>query len=497
MDLHKTSLLPVLSCRKLKIIEMKTYLKIILYTLSLTVFSCNKWLDVQPRSQVRDNDLFSTESGFKEALAGVYSSLTYEPLYGREMTFGLMGVLAYEWDFQSNVYDADKTYQYEKSLASLNRIDAIWNGLYNTISNDNKLLEEIDARRGIFQGDNFQIIKGEALALRAFVHFDLLRVYGASFEEDPDKFAIPYNVKSDKTIAPQLRVKEVLDRVIADLEEAALLLKADPLLTGRTVTSLDDNGYLLNRQVHLNYYAVKGLLARVYLYKKDYAKAFENASEIIQANKFSWISQSNLVNKDLADLTFSTEHLFALNVVRLKTIYENSFTSTGGSNVFYISKDSYLDYFDNQSDDFRYLYLFTANSEGNYNLNKYNQLTSVNWPSAYRNKIPMIKLPEMYFIAAEAIKQNNVSEAANLINTVRLHRGLPAAVINASNIDQVLLQEFRKEFIGEGQLFFYHKRLNNRSIPKATGLDLPALKGYKLPIPVSEFSNSSGRVDNR
>ncbi|WP_443937767.1 RagB/SusD family nutrient uptake outer membrane protein [Pedobacter sp. MW01-1-1] len=476
---------------------MKIYFRLILIALPFMLFSCNKWLDVEPKSQVRDSDLFSSESGFKEALSGVYSSLTYEPLYGREMTFGLMGVLGYEWDYQAPAYDPDKIYEYQTSQTSLNRIDAIWNGLYNSVTNDNKLLEEIDAQKSIFTGDNYAIIKGEALALRAFIHFDLLRTFGASYEENPQKIAIPYYTKSSKEIAPQLTVTQVIDLALADLNEAANLLKSDPILTGKPISLADDNGYLMNRQVHLNYFAVKGLLARIYLYKKEYAKALENATEVINSTKFPWVLQANLVNKDVADLTFSTEHLFALNVVRLKTIYENSFTTTGASSIFYMTQATRAEYYENDAVDFRYLYLYTISSSGNYFLNKYNQLESTAWPVAYRNKMPMIKLTEMYFIAAEAQKLSNITAAANMINQVRLHRGLTATTINTTNFDAVLVQEFRKEFIGEGQLFFFHKRKNNATIPRSSGLNLIALKGYKLPIPLSEFSNSQGRVDNR
>lgn len=475
---------------------MKRYLNLVLIALSIALFSCNKWLDVEPKSQVRDSDLFSTESGFKEALSGVYSSLTYEPLYGREMTFGLMDVLAYEWDSQPSSYDADKIYNYPGNQVSLARIDAIWNGLYNSVVNDNKLLEEIDAKKSVFSGDNYNIIKGEALALRGFIHFDLLRAFGASYEENPQKIAIPYYKKTGSEIAPQLSVTAVLDLAIADLNEAAELLKVDPLITGRTVTTLDDSGYLLNRQLHLNYYAVKGLLARIYLYKKDYLKALENANVVISANKFAWIQAAALNDKTQADLTFSTEHLFALNMVRLKTIFDNSFTATGNS-VFSLTPATKIEYYQSASEDYRYLRWFDMTATGFHFFNKYNQLENANWPQAYRNKMPLIKLPEMYFIAAEAQKSTNITVAAELINEVRLHRGLTSTTINAANFDAVLLQEFRKEFLGEGQLFFYHKRKNNAAIPRAAGLDLITLKGYKLPIPVSEFSNAPGRVDNR
>lgn len=477
---------------------MKTYLKVILTALPLMLLSCNKWLDIEPKSQVRDSDLFSTESGFKEALAGVYSALTYEPLYGREMTFGLIGVLGYEWDSQASLYDADKAYAYETNQSSLNRIEDIWNGVYNAINNNNKLLAEIEGKKSIFTGDNYAIIKGEALALRAFMHFDLLRIFGASYQENPQKIAIPYYKISSKEIAPQLTVEQVIDLAIADLNMAAELLKVDPILTGKIVSSTDDSGYLINRQVHLNYYAVKGLLARIYLYRKDQVKALENANVVINSTKFPWILSENLTNKTRNDLTYSTEHLFALNVVRLSTIYTNSFTATGGTNSFSILPATRNDYYDTNAADYRYLYWFSEpNATGNYYLTKYNQLTEATWPIAYRNKMPMLKLAEMYFIAAEALKATDIVAAAAMINQVRTHRGITAATIDASNFDATLLQEFRKEFIGEGQLFFFHKRKNNAIVPRSGGLNIIALKGYKLPIPVSEFTNSPGRIDNR
>ncbi|MBV7533449.1 RagB/SusD family nutrient uptake outer membrane protein [Chitinophaga sp. sic0106] len=475
---------------------MKKKILIASLLLSCGLMSCSKWLDVKPDSQVKDTELFSTETGFKEALSGVYSALTYEPLYGRELTFGLMGVLGYEWDYQNSSYQADKEYVYKTSSTSLDRIDAIWNGVYNAIANDNKILENIDDRKSVFGGENYAIIKGEALALRAFLHFDLLRTFGASMAENPDKLTIPYVTSSSKQIFPQLSVTQVLDKVLGDLTAAEALLAADPIKTGKVVTVADDNGYLVNRQVHLNYYAVKGMLARVYLYKQDLNNALANAEAVIAATKFPWVTPAALSNRATADLTFSTEHLFALNNVRLNIISQNSFTATG-SNVFYISSASLQDYYNSAAEDYRYLYWFKVNDLGDYYLNKYTQLTDNNWPIAYRNKMPLLRISEMYFIAAECLQKTNYDKAVTYINAVRQGRGLKASPIIAADFDAVLTQEYRKEFIGEGQLFFYHKRKNNAAIPKASGLNLIALKGYKLPLPVAEFENGVNRVDNQ
>lgn len=48
------------------------------------------WLDVRPKLKIESKDLFESESGFKEALAGVYSNMTSQQLYGRDLTFGII-----------------------------------------------------------------------------------------------------------------------------------------------------------------------------------------------------------------------------------------------------------------------------------------------------------------------------------------------------------------------------------------------------------------------
>jgi hypothetical protein len=409
----------------------------------------------------------------------------------------MLGVLGIEWGGSSAVYDGEKLYDYTPS-PTVTRIDAAWAQLYFAIANANKLLAEIDKRQNLFSADNYKVIKGEALALRAYIHFDLLRLFGASFAENPGKLSIPYVTVYGDQVFPQLTVTAFTDKVLEDLTNAQALLKeSDPLYTGRVITTIDDNGYLLNRQVHLNYFAVRGLLARVYLYKGTYDKALECAGEVISSNKFPWVKQDNIVNASNADLSFSTEHLFALNITNLGTIAQNNLTlEQSGSGTFFFSRDLlYATYFDNNTADYRLLYQF---SEGNssFYLRKYNQLTTTGWPETYKNKLPLLRLSEMYFIAAECLARTNITAAADMLNAVRTHRGLAATPVDASNFETIMAAEFRREFIGEGQLFFYYKRLNKANIPRGSDFNMIQLKAYKLPMPRSEYENAS-RTDNR
>src|SRR5690606_31410654 len=56
--------------------------------------SCNKWLDVQPETEVDRDILFSSAEGYEEALLGIYSRGTIDDLYGKELTIGTPEVLA-------------------------------------------------------------------------------------------------------------------------------------------------------------------------------------------------------------------------------------------------------------------------------------------------------------------------------------------------------------------------------------------------------------------
>ncbi|MDR2130819.1 MAG: RagB/SusD family nutrient uptake outer membrane protein [Odoribacteraceae bacterium] len=459
--------------------------------LLLAFSSCSRWLDVEPRSQIKDKELFSTEAGFKEALAGVYALLTTEALYVKEMRFGMMGVLAREWDQQNTSYEDEKTYNYEGTNPT-NRIESIWQGMYTAIANTNVILEVIDRDKKLFTGPNHAIIKGEALALRAFIHFDLLRCFGASYEAGESRPSIPYVTRYTHLQSPQLTVKEVVDRVLVDLDSAAIYLQADPLYTRKEVTEQDDNGYLINRQLHLNYYAVKGLMARVYLYKKAYREAAACAREVILSGLFPWVTQQDLING--VDYTGASEQLWGLDVNNLTAVAEACFSTTAGNNVFSLKQASLLSYYENSTDDYRYLYLYTsgtgANASSRYPA-KYN-------PSSiddiyYANKMVMIKIAEMYYILAEA-QYHETEEYLSALNAVRVARGV-SELTSVTDFTATLTTEIRKEFIGEGQLFFFYKRKNMENILNSD-INPVEVKGYIFPIPQSEHE-ATERENNR
>ena len=67
----------------------------------------------------------------------------------------------------------------------------------------------------------------------------------------------------------------------------------------------------------------------------------------------------------------------------------------------------------------------------------------------------------MYYIAAEC--EPDLAKATQYLETVRQHRGMSAYPLTVDSKDELqkeIEKEYGKEFIAEGQLFYYHKRLN-------------------------------------
>ena len=65
--------------------DMRKCIYIILTVLAFTLYGCSDWLDVKPSDRVSEENAFSTLSGFKKALNGVYVELNQNELYGRSL----------------------------------------------------------------------------------------------------------------------------------------------------------------------------------------------------------------------------------------------------------------------------------------------------------------------------------------------------------------------------------------------------------------------------
>ena len=451
--------------------------------------SCEDWLSVSPKSEVKYDDLFSDKYGFKDQLTGVYTSLCTDDLYGANLTYGMMDALGqqYVWTQETGKYYHFNRFNYD-NITSVSVIENVWNKMYNTIANVNILLKGIEDHPGILLDDEEKIYKGEALALRALLHLDLLRIFGESYATGANQPSIPYVKSISKDVTPLSTVSEAIDQVIADLNEAAELLNNDPIKG-----EVENTTFLGNRGFHLNYYGVRALLARAYLFKDDKPNAYKNALEVINSNKFPWVARANVTTptRETRDGVFVTEGIFTLNNTKLDELtgrYLREGQSEDKTNLLVIKPSVLTDIFETDKFggfDWRYTYYFEVQRENYYGSSKLWQYRTM--PAEYKNRQPLISISEMYLIASESAPTKD--EALNYFNTLRQHRGFDAGFDLMSDVTDEVLQieigkEYRKEFVGEGQWFFYCKRTDIETIPNTI---VPFGKNYYvLPIPDQE-----------
>lgn len=482
-------------------------MKKILYTMILAcstmMVSCDSWLEVKPYDKISEGELQKSEEGYQKMLNGIYIDLNSDALYGQSLSVEMIEVMggAYAIGTDNSVWGNYKdlsNYQYGTEYWR-NRLDQTWNKAYALILNCNKILENIDQNQGLFTGGNYYAVKGEALALRAMLHFDMLRLFGPVYAKDSDKKAIPYYNKQTNSPEPILTAKEVAEKVVADLEEARILLANDPVKTEGTLMSGSQDGtsnFMRYRALRLNYYAVEALLARVNLYMGNKTEAFKYATDVIKTADqgiFPFVDKSLVIGSPAApDRIFSSEVLFALTNTSRSKIHKNFYDPSRLPNYVFRMDDNLMSNIvyggaattGGYQDDYRYRANWIATGSNRY-FYKYSDMVANG--SIQNTMIPMIRLGEMFLIAAES-QSDNLANGVQYINALRRNRG----VANLQTLTPDLLKyEYIRELYGEGQLFYLYKRLNSDIITSSNANKNPKASDliFVVPLPDSETEN--------
>ena len=482
-------------------------MKKILYTMILAcctlLTSCDDWLEVKPYDKISEGELLKSEEGYQKMLNGIYIDLNSEALYGKTLTVEMIEVMggAYTIGTDNSVWGNYKdlsSYKYATEYWR-GRLDQTWNKAYALILNCNKILETIDENQHLFTGGSYYVVKGEALALRAMLHFDMLRLFGPVYSKDSDKKAIPYYTKQTNTPEPILTAEEVAGQVAADLEDARTLLANDPVKTEGTLMSGAQDGtsnFMRYRALRLNYYAVEALLARVCLYMGDKKDAFKYASDVIKTADngiFPFVDKSLVTGSPAdPDRIFSSEVLFALTNTSRGTIHKNFYDPSRLPNYVFYMDNSLMSNIvfggatttGGYQDDYRYRANWIATGSNRY-FYKYSDMVANG--SIQNTMIPMLRLGEMFLIAPES-QSTDLAKGVQYVNALRRNRG----VANLQTLTPDLLKyEYIRELYGEGQLFYLYKRLNSDVITSANSNKNPKASDliFVVPLPDSETEN--------
>lgn len=462
---------------------------------AMTLTSCDDWLDVKPKTNVEEEELFKNEQGFKEALTGVYIKMSTTSLYGREMTYGFLDQLAQRYNLNGENTSADynkETWYTYPSVRTQNYYETFWSGDYNLIANLNNLLTNIDAHGDVIVTDGYRdIIKGEALGLRSFLYFDLLRMFGPIYKDNPTSPSIPYRTQFNREVSKLLPANAVADSIIKNLHEAETLLENDPMNISFPTYGSDASidpflNYRFNR---MNKYAVKAELARAYLWKGDKVNAAKYAQEVIDAKKPDGGKRFALITDNTQDKIGSTELLFSLSMDsetfgdRIKSEFQlanwNYYVIMDGSilkQIFDVTVDGQNDMRMKEGAG------FNVSTNGCYTL-KYSQTNL--FSAVLENNMPLIRLPEMYYILAECT--DDMAESANLLSIVRGARGVEELKPFKTEEEKLknIEKEYRKEFYAEGQLWFFYKRNGYKTFQFCPLSNMTEAR-YRFPLPDDE-----------
>ncbi len=479
--------------------------KIIYSVLMLSVFlwsSCNDWLDVSPREQVKSEEIYQTESGYKMVLNGVYIDVVDAGLYGKNTTMYFPELLARNFTIPSTAGTEKSIGTYDFTYSSVETlISNIYKNYYNAIAQINDLLENLDKPGCKFNYNNDKLLRGEALGMRAFLHFDVLRFFGPvpATANDGDE-GVPYvtSVTNETSQLKSKTYKEDIDLILADLNKAEELLgqydpaahhSIDSLRSSQNIgkTNMPKDDWQMHRTNRFNYYAVLATKARLYHWTGNKEKAVEYAGKVLDAKKFKLIDGSTIDNS----LDMYKEQIFGLENPDLQSIVEPLF---GASSSALSQTTTYLNKIYESTvnvNDIRYAgnryWLEKTLSNGAKTRLFYKYTGNDNVKAD--NRVPLIRLAEMYLIM---IEDNSLEAAKPYLQEYRTARALDASVVdnalaNESALQKRLELEYRKEFMGEGQMFFYYKLHNITKFTMPSKFTVPT-GGLVIPKPKGQTS---------
>ncbi len=474
--------------------------------------SCDDWLDVRGENIQKEQDQYESYKGFRDALTGCYMTMASQNIYGLKMTMTDIENLASLWylptsgETQTPLKYYLTHHDYSQTL-SQTAIKSMYGGLFTTIVSANVLMKNLEEKGANIQDNQARdVMLGEAYAIRAYCQLDLLRMFGQLPKGGTKAVKLPYSYTTSIDEMPAYYgFSEYVSNLKNDINKAESLLKSTDPLNQYSFNTLnnapnDVPDVYYYRQSHINYWAVRALHARMALYLGETAEAYNIAMEVINSRVLSLSGVSDLPN---GYNCLPSECLFYLSKYNVND-YANIYLKGGATADSPLAAENFMISETMLSD----LYASIPGSSASHNryLNEWNRVAfnnagvptptlkkywydpstaSANSLMTKRQIIPMLRLSEMYLIAIET--SNTLNEVLELYRTYMQACSFelyePFTSIEEARAE--IPNEYRREFFGEGQMFYVYKRLafqkmlwNNDDISE---------DDYVIPLPATEY----------
>jgi hypothetical protein len=442
---------------------------IVTTVLFLSLASCEKsFLELKPPTSLTPEFALATEADLQVALRGAYAGLKSTALYGRSlMVLGdMMADNTYQSALNTNRYTNFNLYNY---LVTDGDVAGLWNASYSVILRANNIINS-----PIADNANIQQIKGEAYAIRALAYFNLVRYFGSPYTLDPSKLGVPIITTYQADLKPErAKIADVYTLINKDLTQAFTLM------TKFTNSS------------QFSKYSAKALQAKVYLAMGDKTNAKTAALDVITNSGFTAISSAAHTGY-WAGVAPRTDKVETLLEISFDAVANNAFDALS---YIYLQSGNYGDMLCSselydlfETADIRKSLYATGTRGGlaSVFVNKYSSFTGDH------SDTKVIRMSEMYLIAAEASYPSNTADALKYVNEVTSRRGATAIASSGSALLEDIITERRKELAFEGERYLDMQRLQ-RNIARSKNYPAAALSidftNYRriMPIPQGEL----------
>jgi len=456
--------------------------------------SCSDFLDTTPSTSVIDNEVFITTAGAQTALNGSYYQMRARGSSGRDSDddYGLPSVLLYS-DMSGEDVIADGgwynwVYTYwGETRADIFRSQQFWVFHYRLINNVNSIIAYVDETEG--PDIDKQHIKGQALAIRGWAYFNLIRLFQQTYiiAKDMPGVSLYLEPTTEKTVGkPRGTVEQTYSRILSDLTEAEKLLEG--FNRGNRTNNFDQS-------------VVRGVLAQVYQVMNEWPKCEEYAKKLLDQYPLttneqyqagfnddttpSWIwGMKQTEEQNMSDFS-----LFAMWANDTRKCY--SFRA-------YYAADDFVALFDKE--DARWQFeAWKGKKENTYIYASFKFRDNDNC----RGSIVFMRSDEMLLNAAEALaRQGKEGEAKEMLWQLQDLRNSKRSQSSGASLIEDILIERRKELYGEGHSLFDITR-NQKPLLRTGnhtdyggGQSFPALSWrFIFQIPDNEIKNNDSLVD--
>jgi hypothetical protein len=462
----------------------KTFIQFMLFILLFT--DCKKAVETDPPvSLLSGKKVFANDTSAIALVSGIYSFMTTSHSFAQgNSSIGLLTGLASD-ELQGIHVDPYQLFYKNALTPAAFSSKYFWEPIYSQIYTCNVALEGIISSDGMSESVKKQLA-GEVKFMRAFLYFQLVNLFGD----------IPLALSSDYRINNKLfrtTASEVYRQIIRDLKDAE---------AGLGEIYVDGFARTITERVRPNKWAAASLLARVYLYSKDWANAEMEGGRVISNSEF-------VLEPDLNKVFLSTskEAIFQLQS-RQSTFDWRVYGVLNGQQLDQIHPVALSSDIINafEANDVRFIKWISKNTVVNNTI----PATTYYHPHKYKllltgifDHLMVLRLAEQYLIRAEArVAMNNLTGAKADLDVIRVRAGLPRTTANTKEaILNAIAHERRIELFTEwGHRWFDLKRtgaidsvMKNIAIEKASIWNT----NFKLfPIPQTEILLNSRLIQN-